>query len=168
MSISSFRQRLEAGLIFEQQAIAQLMVRGWLAESFGQGQLSPEMRDILREIDTPVRGMPDIIAAKRGRDQPVVRFIDAKAGEKWRETGNHDVETYALENAEEWVRMSKCQVYFLFTDRQVITPAVFREMARPGVFRGAGSGTPFMIVSREVCQPFDVVFGPPDQWQQAG
>jgi hypothetical protein len=164
VTAGGFSRRLEVAKEFEQKVIAELTLRGWLAEPFGQGQLSDEMREIIRRVNTPVRWMPDIICAKRLTATTSLRFIDAKAGDKWRETGNHDIEAAALDGAEKWESMSGCPVHFVFNDGGVISPTVFRELAAPGTFRGLGSGTPFLLVTREACQRFDAVYGSRDPW----
>jgi hypothetical protein len=164
MTKSGFEKRLEVATAFEERVVAALVDRNWRAERFGQGQLSKEMRDIIRRVKTPTRYMPDIIAAKQFTAQTRLVFIDAKAGEKWRETGKHDIEAAALDGAELWQEYSKCDVYFVFTNGETITPAVFRELSQPGVYRGSGSGTPFLLVPRAACSRFDAVFGPRDAW----
>lgn len=167
MTKREFMRRLDLAQEFERKVIAELVSRDWQAEGFGQGQLSEEMREVIRRVNTPVRYMPDIIACKRFTGKTLLIFIDAKAGEKWRETGKHDVETAALDAAEKWVALSDCPYYFVFPDGGVLTPAVLRELGEPGRFRGVGSGTPFLLVPRTVCTHFNTVFGPRDQWSEA-
>lgn len=166
MTRREFERRLETATAFEEKVAAALVDRRWRAERFGQGQLSEEMRSIIRRVNTPTRYMPDVIAAKRARDLTRLVFVDAKAGEKWRETGKHDVETAALDGAELWEKYSGCEVFFVFTNGDTITPKVFRELAEPGRYRGIGSGTPFLLVPRSACEKFDAVFGPRDAWME--
>lgn len=164
MTAREFRRRLALAVEFEDKVIAALTERAWLAERFGQGQLSAAMREMLRRVETTVRYMPDIIGARRFGNTTRVVFVDAKAGDRWRDTGKHDVEAAALVGAELWRDYSGCDVYFVFGDGGVITPAVFREMAEPGRYRGVGSGTPFYLVPRVACQRFDAIFGERDAW----
>lgn len=164
MTRREFERRLEVATAFEEKVVAALIERGWRAERFGQGQLSEEMREIIRRVNTPTRYMPDVIAAKRFGATTRLVFVDAKAGEKWRETGRHDIETAALGGAELWEQYSRCEVFFVFTNGDTITPKVFRELAEPGRYRGIGSGTPFLLVPRVACSRFDAVFGQRDAW----
>jgi hypothetical protein len=166
MTKREFERRLETANAFEEKVVAALIDRDWRAERFGQGQLSVEMRDVIRRVSTSVRYMPDIIAAKRFAARTRLVFIDAKAGETYRRTNRHDIETAALDGAEKWGEFSQCPVYFVFTNGDTITPQVFRELAEPGVFRGVGSGTPFLLVPRAACSRFDEVFGPRDAWME--
>jgi hypothetical protein len=166
MTAREFRRRLDRAQAFEEKVAAELVARGWVAERFGQGQLSEQMRDMIKRVKTRVRYMPDIIAAKRFGARTSLIFVDAKAGDKWRETGRHDVEAAALDGAEAFQAMADCPVYFVFSDGGVVTPAVFRELAAPGPYRGVGSGTPFLLATREVCQRFDAVFGFRDAWTE--
>jgi hypothetical protein len=170
--VSSFHRRLVDAERFELQVIRSLVARDWAAERFGQGQLTPAMRDHLKRVEpkTLVRHIPDIIAARRFASRTLVAFVDAKAGDKWRETGNHDIETDAVTAAEKWVEFTgnQCPYYFVFGDGGVLTPSVARELGRAGTFRGAGSGTPFLLVPVNACQQFDAIFGSPSLLQAAG
>lgn len=166
MTRREFVRRLEVATAFEEKVIAALVERDWRAEKFGQGQLSEEMRDIIKRVNTRVRYMPDVIAARTFTARTRLIFVDAKAGDKWRETGNHDIETAALEGAEKWEQYSECPMYFVFTSGDTITPADFRSLATTGRFKGVGSGTPFMLAPRTACSGFDAVFGTRDAWME--
>ena len=159
----SFQARLIDAKLHEERVRDRLIARGWHAELFGQGQLSDETRAHLREVDTAVRWMPDIIASKRFAARTIVVFIDAKAGERYKKTGNHDVEVAALISAEKWIELSgeACPYYFVYDDGGVATPDRIRETGKPGPNYGNGSGTPYLIFPALVCRPFDAMFGPP-------
>jgi hypothetical protein len=159
----TFLERMASASEFELTVLDALRDRGWSAERFGQGQLGENLRDHLRKVDTPVRWMPDIIAAKPFAARTIVVFIDAKAGQRYRDTGNHDLEVSALESAERWIEYSSdaCPHYFVFQDWGVTTPAVVRELGWRGSWRGFGSGTPFLLFPVTACRPFDAIFGEP-------
>lgn len=156
----SFDDRLAVGGHLEERVLRALRRRLWLAEPFGQGQLSEEMRDRLKRLQTPVRWMADIIAAKDAGGLTVVAFIDAKGGETYRRTGNYCVEAAALSSAEGWIQHSVCcGYYFVFADLGVLTPEEVRAWATPGRWKGHGSGSPFLLVPADLARPFDSVFG---------
>lgn len=155
----SFGKRIADAVVFERKVLAALADRGWSAEPFGQGQLTDGMHDLIRAINTPVRWMPDIIAAKKFANRNVLIFVDAKAGEKWRETGNHAIETAAVETAAAWAEFSHCPTWFAFSDGSVTTPDRIKTLGIPGSFRGSGSGTPFLLIGTAICEPFDAIFG---------
>lgn len=131
------------------------LITGWQAEPYGQALLSEDMRRALRRCRTlagrkaPVRWMPDIIAVR----SPEVRFIDAKAGQKWEATGNHDIEADALQAALRWSDALSADVWFIFTDGRGVTARRIGlcEYVRPGRFAGNGSGTPFWLLPRAIC-----------------
>ena len=77
----SFTQRMREARKFERTVVDALRVHGWIAEPFGQGQLSESVRAILRQVKTPARWMPDIIGCKRYPVRTLTVFVDAKAGE---------------------------------------------------------------------------------------
>jgi hypothetical protein len=153
-------KRLEGALVFERQVLDALLRRGWSAEPFGQGQMSNAIHDLIRGIPTHARWMPDIIAAKKFAARTMLIFVDAKSGERWRETGRHDIETAAVEAADAWADYSQSPTYFVFPDGGVTTPERVKAMAMPGKFRGNGSGTPFVLLDTRICEPFDAIFGP--------
>jgi hypothetical protein len=160
---AEFLARLETGQTHELRVLESLIRRGWHAEWFGQAMLSETMRTYLRTVDTFVRWMPDIIAAKNiaGRNQIV--FVDAKGGQRYKETGNHDVETSSVKAAAHWITLNRdrCPTFLVFGDGGVATPADVEEHGRPGTFRGTGSGTPFMLIPAAKTRPFESVFGQP-------
>lgn len=164
MTRPEFQKRLAKAQKHERRVKASLELRGWLAELFGQGQLSEQMRDVIKRVKTPVRYMPDIIAAQKFNATTRIVFIDAKDGDKWQETENHDVEKAALDAAEQWEQMSGCAFYYVFADGGVATPEMVRATCTDGRFRGIGSGTPFVVFPRSVCTTFDATFGPAEQW----
>lgn len=154
------KQRIAAAKAHEGRVLRSLKLRGWTAEPFGQGQLSEDIRAVLRTQPTHVRWMPDIIAAKVYSAKARVVFIDAIAGEKFRETGNHDIESAALDAAEQWIKYSNdLPYYFVFHNGDTATPSMVRELSQPGSWRGNGSGTPFVLFPVISCQSFDAVFG---------
>lgn len=160
MISSSFRKRIEDAQKHEQDVINALLARDWFAEPFGQAMLSEQMRDHLRRVETSVRWMPDIIAAKNIAGKEHIVFIDAKAGERYKETGNHDIENAALESAKRWIKLSgDCPYFFVFGDGGVATPDDVLENGWDGTFRGSGSGTPFKLFPSDICRQFDTVFG---------
>jgi hypothetical protein len=85
--------------------------------------------------------------------------VDAKAGERWKDTGNHDVETAAVRSLSAWTVYSGNLSYFVFSDFRCATPSMAIDLGRPGSFRGNGSGTPFMLIKATDCVPFDEIFG---------
>jgi hypothetical protein len=141
----------------ERWVLSELQRLGWQAAPFGQALLPQHIRDGLRECHTlagrktPTRWMPDIIALR----PPLLRFIDAKAGDRWRDTGNHDIEQDALQAALRWSDALTADVWFIFSDGSGSTARAISLYPgiHPGPFHGNGSGTDFWLVPRAVCQP---------------
>lgn len=158
MTATAFEKRMAAAAAFEKQVRDALAERGWYAEPFGQAQLTERTRQALRDIQptTRVRWLPDIIASRRFSSRTQVIYIDAKAGDKWRETGRHDFECAAVEASAKWAEYSGCPTYFVCSDWSVYTPDHVAETGTPGSFRGSGSGTPFLLVLQRSGLPFDV------------
>lgn len=156
----SFSERLAKGRAHEERVLAALRDQRWMGELFGQGQIPAHMRDLLRRFKTAVRYMPDIIA---GIEKPDLRlaFVDAKWGDRWQETGNHDIESAALRAAVCFQQYADAEVWIVFPDMSVISPTDALAIAIPGRFCGNGSGTPFELIPTKACRPFDDVFSSP-------
>lgn len=154
----AFSDRLADGLMLERRVIEQLGQRGWLAEPFGQGLLSPAMRRRLRRTKSPARWLPDIVAARRlPNSRTELIFIDTKRGRD--DTDLHAVEVAALAAAESWSEFSRCPFWFVLGDQlDVIAPDAVRATSRPGPDRGHGSGTPYVLVPQAACRTF-AIFG---------
>jgi hypothetical protein len=150
--MTTFHERLTRAQWHENQVAYWLTTCGWVCAPFGQGQLPPEIREHLKHIHTPVRWMADTLAVRSSR----ALFVDAKAGETHRWTGNHAIEKDALETAEKWAQFSQCDVVFIFEDGGLVTPGVVRANCWDGPYRGNGSGTPFVLFPTTVCIPFRI------------
>lgn len=159
--MTTFKTRLATALPHEAAVLARLREAGWTAGPYGQGQLK-EVRDELRHLDTPLRWAPDIIAIRTyptGHKRLV--FVDAKAGSRWRTTGNHGVEMAALKAADEHERAFGGNVFFVFSDFGVAHSERIWSCWKPGPRYGNGSDTPYVIFKREICVPFEAQFGQP-------
>lgn len=160
---AEFLNRLGTGRTHEHRVLQSLRRRNWHAELFGQVMMTETMRTYLRTIDTPARWMPDIIAGKNIAGKNTVMFIDAKSGQRYKDTGNHDIETSSLTSAIAWIDYTRhqCPTFFVFDDGGVATPADVEEHGWEGKFRGSGSGTPFTLMPATKTRSFDSVFGKP-------
>jgi hypothetical protein len=137
--------------------------KGWIVESFGQGQLSAAMRMALQGVadragqPTPLRWLPDLLAVCGH----VAVLIDAKSGERWRTTGNLDIEKAALAAAVRFSDALKIDVYFIFSDGSAISAVQLDHCAKWDVsWRGRGSGTPFWLFQKAdtwPCLDFETV-----------
>lgn len=161
MSTDTWHERRALAEPFEDHVIGLLRDSGWDAERFGQGQLSETMRLHLRQIKPPtaVRWLPDIIAGRTtALRTSTIRYVDAKAGETWRKTGNHAVEVSPVNADDEWQLYSGTEVFYVFTDGGVATP----ERVRATGWKCCGVGphrTDFWLFPRVACKPFEAVFG---------
>jgi len=104
--------------------------------------------------------MPDIITF---RDMPNgssrVALIDGKAtSPKWPHT--YSIETAAIETALIYCDHLYTPTFFIFSDWKGITPleAKHRGKWMPYQKNSGGSGTPFVVVDRELARPFENFF----------
>lgn len=159
--VRTFDERMSVGVEHERRVVRELRARGWSADEFGQGTFSTGVRSVLSGTDTPVRWLPDVIAAKRFAARSLVVFIDAKASTRHRETGMYAVECAALDAAERWLRFTgeRSPFYYVFSDGRVATPELVRSTSVACAKRGNGSGTPYVLMPITACWSFAAIFG---------
>lgn len=156
----SFDARLVKATAFEDAVIEKLRECGYLADRFGQGQLPERQRALLRFHDTQVRWMPDIACSRRFAKSSLFMFLDAKAGDTYLRTGNHDIEKASLDALVEWKRFSKLPTFIITSDWKVHDPERILNLCWSGYFRGTGSGTPFVLWPVDVGQAWSSFFDP--------
>lgn len=160
----SFRQRMEPSAAFEAALMERLNIHGWHAYPFGQGQLPDECRRRLMRFEdgsrrpSLIRWMPDIITFRDRTDgRSYVALIDAKVcGDR----PNYAVEMSAIETCEIYTDKLYTPTFFVFDDWRVLTPRDARQRGRHGPDSRSGSGTPYLLISKEHARPFENVFPP--------
>lgn len=148
----AFAQRLSAAVAHERAVATHLRSAGWTVCSFGQGQLSPEVREILRRKATLLRWIPDLLVVHRDEDP---FLADAKVGRT-------DTKFWSIEKRSH-VAHKRCQdafempVYCVWTDMSWsttddISEGIANGAIRSGAFHGVGSETPFYLVPKEITE----------------
>lgn len=119
------------------------------AAPFGQGLLPEITRNFLRNstdnsgAKNLLRWMPDIVCINL---KDTCFLVEAKSGDRWKQTGNHAVEKESLQAAITFEEHFKIDVLFIFSDGRGL---VARQLEKhPGKKEYsqracAGSGTPF-------------------------
>jgi hypothetical protein len=168
----TYKRRMAMGTPWERDVADALWLRGWTVEPVGQGQLSAPTREALRDYQpkaggpTLLRWFPDICAWKRVNGRVWLYLIDAKAGDTWRQTDNHDVELSALRAAEAIEQAWGIPPVFVFQDWSVAKAKTIRDHAHAELDGVAPGRTRFVIFPRSACTPFDAAFGSPDIGEQ--
>lgn len=161
----TFQQRKAMADSHEHDVIERLISIGWHAELFGQAQLSEKSRDLLKSyVDhrfqpTLLRWLPDIIAGcNRPGYKSYVCLIDAKAcDEKY---ANYSIERDALDAVTCLTDRMGMPCFFVFNDWKVLTARDIRLRGEFGPRPHFGSGTPYLLVSRDFGRSFSSVFVP--------
>lgn len=120
------------------------------AEPFGQALFSHQLRHHLRRVRTRsgaeslIRWLPDIICV--GIDDRCF-LVEAKSGDRWKQSGNHCVENRSLEAASKFEKEFETDVLFIFSDGRGEKASVLdnHPEKKPGSYAGRGSGTPFSL-----------------------
>jgi hypothetical protein len=160
--MSGFHQRNEAAHAHELAIIDRLHAKCWEAELFGQALLPESMRDHLKRFEDSyrhpslLRWMPDIIAAcKHTLSRSYVCLIDAKTCDG---RPNYAIEISAIDSMDVFTDRLLVPSFFVFDDFKVLTARDARHRGLPGPQLGHGSGTAYLLVSRDYGRPFDEIF----------
>lgn len=131
---------------------------GWVADHWGQGMLTEDLRSALRATKSPVRYAPDLLAVRGS----TVAFIDAKS-EIRQDTPNFSLEKAAFQAHSQWWAGNGGHLVYVWDDFRVshildVTKQVADGQIRTGNFHGSGSGTPFYLIPKATTEPFESVF----------
>lgn len=154
--MSGFAERYNSAREWEDSLLLILRKKGWLAEPFGQAQISEEMRPYLREFHdsyhhaSRMRWLPDIMAADP--ETGFIYLVDAKCETpKYRNGENYTVEVDAVETGLIIVDQMHTPLIYVWPDLDysVLTPhdVVHYGEKRDGLGTG-GSGTAFYLIKK--------------------
>ena len=162
----AYGDRIRPGLLHEEAVIQRLQASGWLAERFGQGQLSEPFRQLLKQFmntahqPSLIRWLADIITGRpMSMELSTVSLVDAKCCNG---RPNYAIELSSIETAEIFSDRLYTPTFYVFDDFTVLTPREARQRGRPGPDPqpGCGSGTPYVLVDKRYGHPFDEIFPP--------
>jgi hypothetical protein len=156
----SFHNRLRAGSAHELRVAAELERRGWVVDLFGQGALKPEIRHVLNRIDTRLRNLPDMIAA-RGMELVV---IDAKDRMSSTESRRYAISRKCVSAGLQWLGAYGIPIYYVFGNLGVLTPT---EVMSYGHLGPRGMGGSYYLINERLAHPFDAVFGSSSEDERA-
>ena len=159
--MTTFDDRFTPARKWEVELAEGLRARGWQVTEFGQGQLTPDAHQALREWrdsygrPSLIRWLPDLLAW-RGPD---VYMVDAKS-ESGRDTGNVAVELDAFQVGVHIEQILNTPMLYVWKCGAA-TPRLIenRWKQRKDGLRTNGSGTSFLLVDKSHLQPLSVVFG---------
>lgn len=154
----SFQRRLQLAEEHERYVAQELEQRGWLVQRFGQGLLDERIQSALKDRETPMRWLPDLLAC---RGQKVV-LIDAKA-EQRKDTANFSLELTALTSMVLHKYLYGLPVVIVWDDLRVNTPDQLEPVRWVLDTDGwvHGSRTPFVLVRKTHSYYMDDWFGAP-------
>lgn len=154
-----FKTNLKNGLAFEQKIIDRLQADGWIAESYGAGRISTDIRKVLQRYPTPLRFNPDIIAANYCDYGPLLVFIEAKSGRIFESSGYHGIETLSLEGLIQFEYLIRCiPVYVVTENWRVNRPNDIFKHCREGKITQSGSRKPYKLWPASMGRPWEWVF----------
>lgn len=169
--MNGWHDRKEIGERHEQHVMAQLRRRGWQVHPFGQGTFPAAIQTALCTVDSAVRYLPDMIAA-RGPD---VVMIDAKTSLQG--SGRYSVSVKCVTAGVHFTSVhAPVPLYFVFGDLTVLTPDEVMHYRRHSTLHRSGA---YYVVTTSHAHPFDHVFGaaaeggsqrrpqPPQDWPSA-
>lgn len=151
----TFTERMTRARNHESAVASKLRARGYVVGDFGQGQLSPDVRDALRSHPTKLRWLPDLIAISAGE----VLLIDAKFGRT--DTPNYDMEKASLDAMVALQLATGVPVVIVWADMRCsyVMALEHCDGRTQGPHCGNGSGTPYWLFPKaQVGHHMDDVF----------
>jgi hypothetical protein len=167
------------GKAHELDAAAEIRLHGLRVDEFGQALLSEDARAALKQTNSLLRWLPDLVAWRPAKPRPFL--IDAKTC--LRKTANHSIELRVLLAA----RFTDLPVFFICDEMKALeanfvwpggnivraccdgcladaaADPTGRQLAKRCPVHltrgGGGSGTPYVIVARSACKPLEAFFG---------
>lgn len=147
----------------EECVIDLLRQAGWVADHWGQGMLTDDLRTALRGTTSPLRWAPDVLAVRGS----TTTFVDAKS-EIRQDTPNFSLEKSAFSAHFSWWVGNGGHLVYVWDDFRAshirdISKLIADGQIRTGIYAGAGSGTPFYLIPKSVARPFADVFARPQR-----
>ena len=173
--------RLEIGLSHERAVADKIRSLGYAVEQFGQGLLKQNVREALKETESLIRWLPDL--AVLVVESKLVVLVDAKGCIKGNQnTPNHSLEMRALMAA----NITSLPVWYVCSEFKALSAASViedgpdraccqgcwklfltgdptklpRKCPEHDRLNRRGSGTPWLLISKQRCRPLEKVFPP--------
>lgn len=150
----SFSDRIHHGIAHERACLERLENEGWTVQPWGQGILTDEIRNSLRDAHGTImwRWTPDLIAVRNNE----IRLVDPKSDIR------ADTEFFSLEVAawatHTFMRVLGLPVIYVWQDFSVNWPDGI-EVVRFSEGTGTrGSGTPFVLIRKTDQHPWESAF----------
>ncbi|MFF0415317.1 hypothetical protein ACFYUY_33390 [Kitasatospora sp. NPDC004745] len=160
--MADWTHRKAIGDQHEQHVMDELERRGWTVHPFGQGTYPPAVQAALGLTDSPLRQLPDMIAARGAQ----VVCIDAKTSLGSTDSHRFSVSRKSLLAGLQFTAIGvSVPLYYVFGDLRVLTPA---EVASYSGYGHQHPGGSYCLVSTVRAHRFDDVFGAGDGLRQAG
>jgi hypothetical protein len=153
--MADWTARKAVGDQHEQQVMGELRARGWEVHPFGQGTYPPMIKAALQLTDSPLRHLPDMLAARGA----TVVTIDAKTSMRSRTSDRYAISAKCLLAGLQFTGMNApVPLYYVFGDLTVLTPADVMYYRCHGQQQPTGS---YYLVSTSQAYRFNDVFGHP-------
>lgn len=150
----SFNERFNTGEAHEQRVAEELRQRGWTVDPWGQGALSPEIRDAIYRNESRLRFLPDLIAARHGE----LVTIDCKTAMPSTNSGRYAVKRECVNFGLQMAALGVPLLY-VFGNLGVLVPTEVMSYGTLGR-RSTGGGAYYLVVER-LTHNFDDIFGDP-------
>lgn len=148
----TWKERLAVGESLEVRVASALKRRGWAVDHWGQGILSPRVRDALAASRSRFGHFPDLVAARRGE----VVTVDAK-DRMWSTPGNrYAVRRTCVSFGLQFLAAFDIPLYYVFGNFGVLTPS---EAQAYGSLAGRTAGGAYYLIPGGYGHRFDHVFG---------
>ncbi|MFG2825646.1 hypothetical protein ACGFX4_40230 [Kitasatospora sp. NPDC048365] len=152
--MTDWTTRKEIGDQHEQRVARELRHRGWTVHPFGQGTYPTAIQNALRLTNSPLRQLPDMIAANGNR----IVCIDAKTSLHSTTSNRYAVSRASVQAGLQFTGLNApVPLYYVFGDLRVLTPSDIAHHSDHGDEHPGGS---YFLISTHFARPFESVFGP--------
>jgi len=155
MTTWDLRSRVAAD--HEQHVADELRRRGYRVEPWGLGTFRPVCKAMIQACDSPLRYLPDLIAAPRNQPHRAV-LIDCKA--QLRDAADERaIEQDCADAGLALAAAARLPIWYVFSDLAVSSPQDVLATGRLTPPGPNGSGSFYYRVPRALDRDFDAVFG---------
>jgi hypothetical protein len=153
--MTNWEQRKMVGEAHEVRIAEEMTARGWEVAPWGQGVLTPPIREALTRSGSRWKHFPDLVAARDGE----VITVDGKDRMRSTDTDRYAVSRECVSFGLQFLAAFGIPIFYVFGNLGVLTPT---EVQSYGTLGPRVRGGAYYLVPGRIAHHFDDVFGVPE------